>query len=155
MRDGTRALLAVAALCGPVALAAAAPADPPAMLDVLLGAGRQSVPLSELVERIRLADGEDLRALEIGRDAHSSHHLIAIRRAETPHRHDRHDLTIVMLQGYGSWLLGSEVRRVGKGSILYAPRGTLHAFSNASPQPAIAYVVYSPGFDGQDRATED
>ena len=47
--------------------------------------------------------------------------------------------------------LGNEERPVGEGSILYVPRGTVHAFRNAAEQPAVAYAVYAPAFDGQDR----
>jgi mannose-6-phosphate isomerase-like protein (cupin superfamily) len=31
------------------------------------------------------------------------------------------------------------------------PRGTPHAFANESGEPALAYAVYVPAFDGQDR----
>jgi mannose-6-phosphate isomerase-like protein (cupin superfamily) len=43
---------------------------------------------------------------------------------------------------------------VGEGSILYVPRGAVHAFRNDAPEPAIAYAVYLPAFDGQDRVDE-
>jgi mannose-6-phosphate isomerase-like protein (cupin superfamily) len=47
--------------------------------------------------------------------------------------------------------LGAESREVGEGSIFYVPRGTVHAFTNATDAPAVAYVLYSPPFDGEDR----
>jgi mannose-6-phosphate isomerase-like protein (cupin superfamily) len=31
------------------------------------------------------------------------------------------------------------------------PRGATHAFRNESEAPAVAYVVYTPPFDGKDR----
>ena len=93
----------------------------------------------------------DFRIEEVGRDAHTSHHLVWIRHAEIPHRHDRHDLWVVIVRGRGGWRLGDEERRVGPGSVLYVPRGTVHAFRNTSPEPAAAYAVYTPPFDGQDR----
>jgi mannose-6-phosphate isomerase-like protein (cupin superfamily) len=45
----------------------------------------------------------------------------------------------------------TEERAVGQGSILYVPRATVHAFRNTSDEPAAAYAVYTPAFDGQDR----
>jgi len=135
------------------AMAPAAP--PPAMLDALFPAGRTSEALAALAGRAPLAPGEDFRAVEIARDAASSHHVVAIRRAETPHRHDRHDLLVVMLRGHGTMRLGAETRPVGEGSILYVPRGTPHAFTNAAAEPAVAYAVYFPPFDGADRAGVD
>lgn len=155
MKAFARAILAVVGIAGMAGVSGPALGDPPALLDALIGNERVSAPLAELAARIPLADGEDFRVEEIGRDAHTSHHLVAIRKAETPHRHDRHDLWVVILRGQGSWLLGGEVREAGEGSIFYVPRGTLHAFRNASRRPAIAYAIYAPAFDGKDRVTAE
>ena len=57
----------------------------------------------------------------------------------------------VVLRGHGRMRLGAEQRPVGEGSILYVPRGAVHAFHNDSPEPAVAYAVYVPAFDGRDR----
>ena len=145
--------LALAAL---LLLGCARPAPPPdtgaeAVLDALYGSERRTVALDALAEDDGLAPGEAFKVVELGRDAHTSHHLVWIRDREVPHRHDRHDLVVVMLRGHGAMRLGAEERAVGEGSILYVPRGTVHAFRNASPEPAAAYAVYTPAFDGQDR----
>jgi mannose-6-phosphate isomerase-like protein (cupin superfamily) len=124
---------------------------PPAMVDVLLGQERVRVTLASLAERVPLADDEEFRVAEIGRDARTSHHVVAIRTAETPHRHDRHDLFVVMVRGHGTWRVGDETLPVGEGSLLSIPRGTVHAFANESGENAIAYAVSSPPFDGKDR----
>jgi mannose-6-phosphate isomerase-like protein (cupin superfamily) len=139
--------LLVAALAG--AGAAQHPA-PPAVLDAWLGE-RLTVDLAALPGRAPLADDQTFRVVELGRDAHTSHHIVAIRDGELPHRHDQHDLLVVMLRGHGTMRLGSELQPVGEGSILYVPRGSVHAFSNASGGIAYAYAVYSPAFDGADR----
>ena len=127
-------------------------AEPPAVLDAILG-GRLHVPLVELVGRAPLDPDQDFRVVEIARDAHSSHHVVSIRDREVPHRHDRHDLLVVMLRGYGGMRLDDEERSVGEGSILFVPRGTPHAYRNASDEPAVAYAVYWPPFDGADRVS--
>lgn len=137
--------LGLAALLSP-----AAGAEPPAVLDAAL-AERITVPLAELPGRVPLGPVEAFRVVEIGRDANSSHHVVAIREREQPHRHDRHDLIVVMLRGHGGMQLGAEERPVGVGSILYVPRGTIHAYRNASEDIAYAYAIYTPAFDGQDR----
>jgi mannose-6-phosphate isomerase-like protein (cupin superfamily) len=140
---------------GILVLAAVARAEPPvAVLDALLGSERTTVALSQLAASETLAPGEEFRMLELGRDPHSSHHLVWIRDREVPHRHDRHDLLVVILRGHGAMQLGSEAREVGEGSVLYVPRGTIHAFRNASDAPAAAYAVYLPAFDGSDRVVE-
>ena len=150
--------ISCAVLIGSVAIAFAAPAEDGGSaptLDALFGDARTTIPLAAVAARVPLADGESFRVVEIGRDAHASHHAVAIREREIPHRHDRHDLLVVMLSGYGSMRLGDETRAVGEGSILYVPRGTPHAFSNHGDAPAIAYAVYLPAFDGSDRAPLD
>ena len=121
------------------------------MLDALFPEGRRTEALATLAASESLAPGEAFRLREIGRDAHSSHHLVWIRDRETPHRHDRHDLFVVMLRGHGTMRLGDEARAVGEGSVLYVPRGIVHAFRNLSADVAVAYAVYAPAFDGRDR----
>lgn len=125
---------------------------PPAVLDALLAPGRMTEPLERLLPRVELEGPEEkFKVVEVGRDSFTSHHLVAIRDREQPHRHDTHDLTVVILRGFGAMRIGSEERRVGQGSILYVPRATVHAFRNLSDQPAVAYAIYSPPFDGKDR----
>ena len=142
--------LAVAALA-----AAPSPSPAPATLDALFPSGRLSLPLAALAEKYPLAPGKDFQVSEVGRDAGSSQHVVWIVDREIPHRHDTHDLVVVMLRGYGTMRLGAETRPVGPNSILYVPRGTPHAFTNESGEPAFAYAIYSPAFDGKDRVTVD
>ena len=147
----TSLLLLAGAALGAAAHAAQTP--PPAVLDALFGDERRTVALETLETRVVLGAGESQRVVEIARDDASSHHVVAIRDHETPHRHDRHDLLVVVLEGHGSMRLGDEVKPVGQGSILWVPRGTVHSFANHSDAPAIAYAVYLPPFDGKDRLT--
>jgi len=128
-----------------------APGPPPATLDALFPSGRMTLPLEDLAAKYPLAKGLDFQVSEVGRDAHSSQHVVWIVDRELPHRHDTHDLFVVMLRGFGTMRLGSETQPVGPNSILYVPRGTPHAFTNESGEPALAYAVYLPPFDGKDR----
>jgi len=144
-----RALLCVLMLSG--ALLAAPGGDSAPTVDALLAGERVRIPLAGLAERVPLAADQDFRVVEVGRDASTSHHLVAIRTAEVPHRHDRHDLLVVIARGHGTMLISNTTLPVGERSILYVPRGTVHAFTNRSDAPAVAYVVYTPPFDGTDR----
>lgn len=141
------------AICLALVAAASAP-DAAPTVDALLGAERVRIPLAALADRVPLAADQDFRVVELGRDAGTSHHVVAIRTAETPHRHDRHDLLVVMQSGHGTMRLGDQTLPVGERSILYVPRGTVHAFTNQSDAPAVAYTVYTPPFDGKDRVDE-
>ena len=122
-----------------------------AVVDGVFPEGRTTEPLDSLLAAIQLGQDEDFRVVELGRDEHSSHHLVFIRDREIPHRHDRHDLFLVVLRGSGGMLQGDEERPVGEGSIIFVPRGGVHAFRNADAEPAVAYAVFSPAFDGGDR----
>ncbi len=143
--------VAMVATGGCAATPDATQALPDPVLDALLGSERITVSFDSLLERAALTPDSDFRATRIGRDAHHSHHVVAIRNAETPHRHDEHDLLVVILEGHGTMLIGEQTRAVGAGSILYIPRHTRHAFTNESAQPATAYAIYTPPFDGKDR----
>jgi mannose-6-phosphate isomerase-like protein (cupin superfamily) len=151
-RSHRRSLIAAVFVAGFALTRGTAAVDAPApVLDALFPSGRETIALAALAERASLEPGTDFRVVEIGRDASTSQHVVAIRGAEVPHRHDRHDLLVVMLRGHGRMRLGAEQRPVGEGSILYVPRGSVHAFSNESKQPALAFAVYLPPFDGRDR----
>ena len=132
-----------------------APGPTPPTLDGLFPSGRVTLELSQLAARYPLEAGKDFQVTEVGRDAHSSHHAVWIVDREVPHRHDTHDLVVVMVRGFGTMRLGAETRPVGPSSILYVPRGTPHAFTNESGEPALAYAVYTPAFDGKDRVPVD
>jgi mannose-6-phosphate isomerase-like protein (cupin superfamily) len=131
---------------------AAAPAAPlPGTLDALFPGGRVTKPLEQLLAEHPLEAGKTFQVIEIGRDTASSHHLVWIVDREQPHRHDTHDLFVVMLRGSGTMRIGDETRPLTPGSILYVPRGTVHAFTNQSGAPAASYAIYFPPFDGKDR----
>jgi mannose-6-phosphate isomerase-like protein (cupin superfamily) len=130
------------------------PPHPPAV-DALFPGGRFSETFDELLAEHPLEPGKDFQVSELGRDASSSHHLVWIVDREQPHRHDRHDLFVVILRGSGTMRIGAESKPVGPGSILYVPRGTPHAFTNEYGSPAAAYAVYVPPYDGKDREPLD
>jgi mannose-6-phosphate isomerase-like protein (cupin superfamily) len=144
------ALSFLLALCA-LSIAAAPAGESAPTLDVYVSGARVRIPLAELPDRVPLERGQDFRVVELGRDAATSHHLVAVRSAETPHRHDRHDLLVVMQRGHGTMRIGDVTLPVGERSILYVPRGTVHAFANQSGEPAVSYAVYTPPFDGTDR----
>jgi mannose-6-phosphate isomerase-like protein (cupin superfamily) len=146
-------LVAVLASLG---LLAAAPNEPGLQgIDVLLPSGRVSESIDALMAAHPLEAGKTFQVTELGRDAASSHHLVWIVDREQPHRHDTHDLFVVMLRGWGTIRMGAETKPLGPGSILYIPRGTPHAFTNLSGAPAASYAIYFPPFDGKDRVPVD
>jgi mannose-6-phosphate isomerase-like protein (cupin superfamily) len=123
------------------------------VVDLWLAGQRITASQEALIADTALAPDQDVRVREVGRDTQTSHHVVGIRTGEALHRHDRHDLVVVVMRGQGTMRLGAETRPVAQGSILYVPRGRIHAFTNTAGEdsPSFAYVIYSPPFDGQDR----
>ncbi|HTO05417.1 MAG TPA: hypothetical protein VMR86_00015, partial [Myxococcota bacterium] len=105
----------VAVLLG---LGTAPPAPLTGTLDALFPTGRVTRPLESLLAEHPLEAGKTFQVTELGRDAASSHHLVWIVDREQPHRHDSHDLFVVMLRGSGTMRIGSETRPIAPGSIL-------------------------------------
>jgi mannose-6-phosphate isomerase-like protein (cupin superfamily) len=132
------------------------PESPASVLDARLPDGRRHQALAALADAFEVPDGENIVARELGRDRDTSHHLVAVRDREPLHRHDKSALTVVVLKGQGRMLIEGEERPVAEGSILYVPRATVHAFINQpGSEPAVAYVVFSPPFDPEDRVPAD
>lgn len=127
----------------------------PAALSGILGEQKLDSSIAALVARVELDKGESVRAIEIGRDPHTSHHLVSIREGERMHWHELSDQTVIMLRGYGTFRFGTETKNVGEHSILHVPRKTVHAFQNESNEPAVAYVIYTPPLAANDRVFED
>jgi mannose-6-phosphate isomerase-like protein (cupin superfamily) len=124
---------------------------PPAVLDAIVGNQRLNRPLAELLALSLLAPTETFKITEIARDERSSHHVVSLRDAEPLHRHDMHDLLVVVLEGHGDMLLGDATHPIGQGSIVYIPRATVHSMRNATEKPLTGYAMFFPPFDGKDR----
>jgi quercetin dioxygenase-like cupin family protein len=112
------------------------------------------VPFAGELERFLashpLADGQNVRADEIGRTASASYHVAQVRVGETPHRHLAHDLTVVVLRGRGTLTCDPAPIPLTAGDVAVIPRGQVHWFTNGGPAPAVALVVFAPPLDAPD-----
>ncbi len=97
----------------------------------------------------RAAPG-DVGVVNLGSTAWVSHHIVVVRTEETPHYHRFHDLTVAVLRGEG--ILNVEQRKISlkAGDVVHINRGTPHFFRNTGSEPSVAFVVFSPPFDGRD-----
>lgn len=114
--------------------------DPPLLVDA-----------ATLISQAPLAPDENIRAVEIERGESASTHLVRIRDRETPHVHTRYDLTVVLLEGHGTLVLGGQPLSMRTGDVAFVPKGTPHYFVNESSEPTAAIVSFSPAFDGADQ----
>ena len=80
-----------------------------------------------------------------------SDHLVCLNTAEKPHVHDRHDLSVFVLSGRGRIHLGDRSFEIKPGDIIQIPQGLRHWGENLGKSPTVAYVIFSPPFDGKDQ----
>jgi mannose-6-phosphate isomerase-like protein (cupin superfamily) len=128
-----------------VAVTACMPRTPRVTLAPLAGG------LDAFVAAHPLAADRPLRVDEVGRTPGGSYHLVQIQGSETPHRHVKHDLTILVLRGRGTLTLGDERFALAAGDAAVIPRGVPHWFANTGGSAAaVALVVYTPPLDAPD-----
>ncbi len=147
-RYGKRPSIALASHLAPLALVAAwlgaacAPSAPPRVVSPTTDTVAAEAPVSA---------AEDLSVVHLRKGQATSHHLITLRGREQPHVHDRSDLSVFVLRGAVVMHFADREVRVGPGDVVDIPRGAFHWAENVSDEPSLAYAVYSPAFDGQDR----
>lgn len=98
-----------------------------------------------------LGAGENIKVLQLSRNARSSNVLVQVRDREPLHRHIDSDITVFLLRGEGDMRLGEETRSVRAGDVIHVERNVVHAYINRGPEPAAALVVYSPAPGPKDR----
>ncbi len=65
-----------------------------------------------------------------------------------PHIHLNEDEAFYVLEGVLSYQLGSRSAEASAGSLVFIPRGTVHAFTNVGPQPArLLFILALAGFE--------
>jgi mannose-6-phosphate isomerase-like protein (cupin superfamily) len=97
-----------------------------------------------------LGPNESIKMTTVGQGQGVSHHIVQIRDRESPHLHKAHDGTVVMISGRGYLMMSDKRIDLSAGDIVYIPRGAVHFYVNTGIEPTIAFVVFSPPFDGKD-----
>src|ERR1700740_1147751 len=63
-----------------------------------------------------------------------------------PHSHDGFEETIYGLEGTLVWTVEGEPNEVGRGEVLWIPRGAVHQFANTGDLDATALAFVAPGY---------
>jgi quercetin dioxygenase-like cupin family protein len=105
-----------------------------------------------LIAESPLAAGENIRVRELEHGDSSSVSLVQIRDREQPHVHTRYDLTVTLVEGWGTLWLDGTALPMQAGSTAFIPKGTPHYFVNQGSTPAAALVAFAPPFSGPDQA---
>jgi mannose-6-phosphate isomerase-like protein (cupin superfamily) len=144
-----RSLLAGVALASLLEMGCAATAANP-RLSLRYEKGLETFDVASLTGR---AAPGDVAITNLGSTAWVSQHVAVVRTAEKPHYHRFHDLTVMVLRGEG--ILNLEQKRIPMkaGDVAHVNRGVPHFFRNTGSGPAVAFVMFSPPFDGRDTVT--
>ena len=112
--------------------------------------GGKGVSLDAWLQEHPLKADQAISIEELSRGESASAHIVQIRKQEPLHLHESHDVTAILLKGNGVLWIGDRKLELKPGSIVTIPRGVPHSFTNQSQQPAVAYAVFNPAFDGKD-----
>jgi len=93
---------------------------------------------------------EKVRADLVARSETASYHVVQVLDREPPHRHVAHDLTVFVLRGHGTLVLGNTRIPLQAGDAALIPRGTVHWFTNESRGRAVTLAVFTPPLDAPD-----
>ena len=133
-----------------LALAGCATASQTQWVTFPIDQGGKGVPLETWLREHPLKAGQDVSIEEISRGDTASTAIVQIRGRQSSHLHEGHDVIIILLKGRGMLTAGGRNLEVRPGSIVTLPRGTAHSFISKSSEPAVAYALFTPAFDGKD-----
>jgi len=97
-----------------------------------------------------LGPGENIKITKLGQGPGASHHVVQIRDRESPHLHNAHDGTVIVVRGRGYLVMDTRRITLTAGDIAHIPRGVPHYYVNTDLEPTVAFVIFAPPFDGKD-----
>jgi len=71
-------------------------------------------------------------------------------RVAAAHSHDAFEETIYGVEGALVWTVEGQPNEVGRGEVLFIPRGAVHQFANTGDVDARALAIVTPGILGPD-----
>ena len=114
------------------------------------GTALKETDVEKVLAENPIGANENIKVTTLGPGPGVSHHLVQVRDREKPHLHKFHDGTVVMVKGHGYLMLDNHRIDLSVRDIVYIPRGAVHYFVNTASEPSVAFVVFSPPFDGKD-----
>lgn len=88
---------------------------------------------------------------KIAGDSLVSTFVIFIKESVPMHKHAHHSENVMVLEGEGIMTLGSIVKEIRAGDIIFIPVNTFHDVKVTSDIPLKVISIQAPEFDGKDR----
>jgi mannose-6-phosphate isomerase-like protein (cupin superfamily) len=123
---------------------------PTPQISLQYGTELKQAGIDKVLAENPLGASENIKITTLGQGQGVSHHVVQVRDREKPHMHKIHDGTVVMVKGRGYLMMDNRRIDLSTGDIVYIPRGVVHYFVNTAGEPAVAFVIFSPPFDGKD-----
>jgi mannose-6-phosphate isomerase-like protein (cupin superfamily) len=123
---------------------------PAPRISLQYGSEFKQAEIEKVLAENPLGASESIKITTLGQGQGVSHHVVQVRDREKPHMHKMHDGTVVMVKGRGYLMMDNRRIDLSAGDIVYIPRGAVHYFVNTASEPAVAFVVFAPPFDGKD-----
>jgi mannose-6-phosphate isomerase-like protein (cupin superfamily) len=123
---------------------------PTPRISLQYGTELKQAEIEKVLAENPLGASENIKITTLGQGQGVSHHVVQVRDREKPHMHKMHDGTVVMVKGRGYLMMDNGRIDLSAGDIVYIPRGAVHYFVNTAAEPAVAFVIFSPPFDGKD-----
>jgi len=124
--------------------------SPASQISLQYGTELKQAEVNKVLAENPLGASENIKITTLGQGQGVSHHLVQVRDREKPHVHKIHDGTVVMVKGGGYLMMENRRIDMSAGDIVYIPRNAVHYFVNTASEPTVAFVVFSPPFDGKD-----
>ena len=123
---------------------------PAARFHLQYGGELRQSDVEKIVAENPLGANENIKITTLGQGESVSHHVIQVRDRENPHIHKTHDGTVVMMKGRGYLMMENRRIELSVSDVVYIPRGVVHHYVNTGSEPTVAFVTFSPPFDGKD-----
>jgi mannose-6-phosphate isomerase-like protein (cupin superfamily) len=119
---------------------------------IFLQYGKELRPIdvAKVVAENPLGPNENIKLTTLGQSQGASHHVVQIRERESSHVHKVHDATVIMVRGRGYLVMDTRRINLTAGDITHIPRGAPHYYVNTDLEPTVAFVIFTPPFDGKD-----
>lgn len=100
-------------------------------------------------------DLENIHAVKLASDTHSTDFVIFVKKQVPLHKHVEHSETIYVLEGKGLFQLGDQSIEIIAGDYIRVPKGTPHAVKVLSSIPLKIISVQAPEYFGKDKVKVD
>jgi mannose-6-phosphate isomerase-like protein (cupin superfamily) len=117
---------------------------------MLSGGELRQSDLEKIIAENPLGVSENIKITTLYQGQSVSHHIVQVRHREAPHMHKIHDGTVIMMKGSGYLMMENRRMDLSVGDVIYIPRAVVHYYVNSASEPTVAFVVFSPPFDGKD-----